>query len=209
MLRRTSINSINQKLKENSNWNILDVGCGYTANKNADVIADIQDLSNFYKDKKFVRILEKKLPFKDNEFDFVIASHVIEHVEDFQFFIKEIERISNQGYIELPTRLEDNLVIENLKDHIWWFKYDDELKTLLVSKKNQILEPFINVSTSKKLTSIFRESLVIELLWENKIDYKLDDNLKMKSQPIISFKNLIKKYFSKKIRGFFSRLKSK
>ena len=209
MLRRTSINSINQKLKENSNWNILDVGCGYTANKNADVIADIQDLSNFYKDKKFVRILEKKLPFKDNEFDFVIASHVIEHVEDFQFFINEIERISKQGYIELPTRLEDNLVIENLKDHIWWFKYDDELKTLLVSKKNQILEPFINVSTSKKLTSIFRESLVIELLWENKIDYKLDDNLKMKSQPIISFKSLIKKYFSKKIRGFFSRIKSK
>ena len=209
MLRRTSINSINQKLKENSNWNILDVGCGYTANKNADVIADIQDLSNFYKEKKFVRILEKKLPFKDNEFDFVIASHVIEHVEDFQFFIKEIERISKQGYIELPTRLEDNLVIENLKDHIWWFKYDDELKTLLVSKKNQILEPFINVSTSKKLTSIFRESLVIELLWENKIDYKLDDNFKMKSQPIISFKSLIKKYFSKKIRGFFSRIKSK
>ena len=209
MLRRTSINTINLKLKNNPNWNVLDIGCGYTANKNAKIVADTQDLSNFYKDKKFIRITEKKLPFRDNEFDFVITSHVIEHVDDFQFFIKEIERISKQGYIELPTRLGDNLVIENLKDHIWWFKYDDDLNLLIVSKKNQILEPFINVSTSKKLTSIFRESLVIELLWENKIDYKLDDNLKMKSQPIISFKNLIKKYFSKKIRGFFSRIKSK
>ena len=207
MLRRTSINSINQKLKENSNWNILDVGCGYTANKNADVIADIQDLSNFYKEKKFVRILEKKLPFKDNEFDFVIASHVIEHVEDFQFFIKEIERISKQGYIELPTRLGDNLVFENLNDHIWWFKYDDELKLLIASKKNQILEPFVTVSTAKKLEFTFRESLVIELLWENKIDYKIDGNLEMKDQLQITFINLIKKYFSKITRRFFSGLK--
>ena len=78
--------------------------------KNAKIVADTQDLSNFYKDKKFIRITDKKLPFRDNEFDFVITSHVIEHVNDFQFFIKEIERISKQGYIELPTRLGDNLV---------------------------------------------------------------------------------------------------
>ena len=209
MLRKTSINTINKKLKDNPKWNILDIGCGYTANKYANTVADAQDLSTFYKDKKFIIITEEKLPFKDNEFDFVITSHVIEHVENFQFFVKEIERISKQGYIELPTRLGDNLVFENLKDHIWWFKYDDDSKLLIASKKNQILEPFINVSTAKKLESIFRESLVIELLWENKIDYKLDDDLELKSLPKISFMHLIKKYFSKKIRGFFSRLKSK
>jgi ubiquinone/menaquinone biosynthesis C-methylase UbiE len=209
LLRRTSINTINLKLKNNPNWNVLDIGCGYTANKNAKIVADTQDLSNFYKDKKFIRITEKKLPFRDNEFDFVITSHVIEHVNDFQFFIKEIERISKQGYIELPTRLGDNLVIENLKDHIWWFKYDDDLNFLIASKKNQILEPFINVSTAKKLESIFRESLVMELLWENKIDYKVDDSLEMKLQTKFSFIHLIKKYFSKKIRVFFSKLKTK
>ena len=82
-------------------------------------------MSNFYKNKKFVKITEKKLPFKDNEFDFVITSHVIEHVDDFQFFISEIERISNKGYIELPTKLGDNLVFENSNDHLWMFEYDD------------------------------------------------------------------------------------
>jgi len=209
LLRRTSIKTINQKLKDNPSWNTLDIGCGYTANEYAKIVADTQDLANFYKDKKFIKITEKKLPFKDNEFDFVITSHVIEHVEDFQFFIKEIERISKQGYVELPTRLGDNLVIENLKDHIWWFKYDDELKLLTVSKKNQILEPFINVSTAKKLESIFKESLVMELMWENKIDYKLDDDLEEKTESKISFIYLIKKYFSKKIRGSLSRLMSK
>jgi len=207
LLKRTSISFINQTLEANPNWNILDVGCGYTANKFAKTVSDVQDLTSFYKDKKFVRILNKKLPFQDNEFDFVIASHVIEHVEDFQFFITEIERVSKQGYIELPTRLGDNLVFENLNDHIWWFKYDDELKLLIASKKNQILEPFVTVSTAKKLEFIFRESLVIELLWENKIDYKIDGNLEMTDQLQISFINLIKKYFSKIMRRFFRSLK--
>ena len=205
MLRRTSINTINLKLKNNPNWNVLDIGCGYTANKNAKIVADTQDLSNFYKDKKFIRITEKKLPFRDNEFDFVITSHVIEHVNDFQFFIKEIERISKQGYIELPTRLGDNLVIENLKDHIWWFKYDDDLNFLIASKKNQILEPFVSVSTAKKLENIFRESLIMEIYWKDKINFKLDNNLEFASISKINFISLIKKYFSKKIRKLFSR----
>ncbi len=205
MLKRTSLNSINKKLKENSNWNILDIGCGYTANKYANTVADVQDLSNFYKTKKFIRITDKKLPFKDNEFDFVITSHVIEHVEDFQFFIKEIERITKQGYIELPTRLGDNIVFENLTDHIWWFKYDDESNSLLVSKKNQILEPFVSVSTAKKLETIFRESLIIEIYWKEKIDFNLDNKLELNTESKINFITLIKKYFSKKIRKFVNK----
>ena len=83
MLRRTSINFVNNTLSKNTNWKILDLCCGYRANKNATVIADVHDFSSFYKGKNFIKINEKKLPFKDNEFDFVIASHVIEHVEDF------------------------------------------------------------------------------------------------------------------------------
>ena len=88
MLKRTSINFVNDILSKNANWKIVDIGCGYSANKNASVIADIQDLSNFYKGKNFIKNSGKKLPFKDKEFDFVITSHVIEHVEDFEFFLK-------------------------------------------------------------------------------------------------------------------------
>ena len=205
MLKKTSLNSINKKLKENPNWKVLDIGCGYTANQYANTIADIQDLSNYYKDKNFIKINDKKLPFKDNEFDFVITSHVIEHVDDFQFFIREIERISKQGYIELPTRLGDNIVFENLKEHIWWFKYNDDSDLLLVSKKNQILEPFVSVSTSKKLEDIFRESLVIEIYWKDKINFKFDESLQLNSIKQINFISLIKKYFSKKIRRALSK----
>ena len=203
MLRRTSINLVNETLKKNKNWKILDIGCGYTANENASVIADVQDLSDFYKERNFIKINEKKLPFKDKEFDFVIASHVIEHVNDFEYFIKELERISNKGYIELPSRLGDNLVYENKNDHVSWFIFDDVNNQLVGSKRNQLIDPFITVSMAKLFEEIFRESFVLEIAWEEKIEYQIDNKIKHDNFKKISFYKLIKKYFSKKLRTFF------
>ena len=203
MLNRTSIKHLNSILKENKKWKVLDVGCGYRAHPKATVIADVQDLSNYYKERKFIKINEKKFPFKDKEFDFVIASHVIEHVEDFEFFIKELERVSSKGYIELPSRLGDNLVFENKTDHVWWFLYDDVHNKLVASKRNQIMEPFITVSTGKLFEKIFRESLVIELMWEEKIDYQIDNSIRQEDVEKIPFLKLFKKYLSKKFRSFY------
>ena len=202
MLTRTSKNKINKILEENSKWKILDIGCGYRAHDKASTIADVQDFSNYYKDKKFIQIKEEKLPFSDNEFDFVIASHVIEHVNDFQFFIKEIERISSKGYIELPTRLADNLVFENKTDHVWWFHFDDINNELIVSEKKNLIDPFISVSMAKTLEETFRDSLVIELYWEKKIEYKINNKNLYKDFKKISFLKIVKKYLSKKLRSF-------
>ena len=202
MIKRTSKKYIDNLLQKNTTWNILDIGCGYNANKFAKVICDVQDLSSHYQDKKFIRLIEKKLPFVDKEFDFVIASHVMEHVEDVAFFIKELERVSIKGYIELPTMLEDNLVFENKKDHLWHMDFDDVENKLLISKKIQYFEPILTVASIKKLNEVFRGSLALELFWEDVIDYKINkdtDNTFKK----ISVLNLLKKYFSKRLRMFF------
>ena len=203
MLKRTSITYVNSLLEKNHDWKILDVGCGYRANKNASVIADVQDFSNFYKGKNFVQLQGKNLPFKDKEFNFVIASHVIEHVNDFEFFIKELERVSSKGYIELPSRLADNLVFENKKDHIWWFCFDDVNNKLIASKKNQIINPLITVSIARLLEEIFRESFVIEIAWENEIEYKIDDVLRQENYEKISLFKLLRKFISKKLRSLY------
>ena len=202
MIKRSSKEFIDSLLEKNISWKILDIGCGYTAHSNASVICDVQDLSHFYKDKKFIRLKEKTLPFKNKEFDFVIASHVMEHVEDVDYFIKELERVSVKGYIELPTILEDNLVFENKKDHLWHMEFDDNENELLISKKIQFLEPMITVSSIKKLSKYFRQSLILELYWENSIEFKkIEKNLE--NYEKISRLTLVRKFFSKLFRNIF------
>ena len=200
MIKRSSKKFIDSLLENNKDWKVLDIGCGYTAHKNASVICDVQDLSNFYKDRKFIKLNDKILPFKDKEFDFVIASHVIEHVEDPFFFIKELERISVKGYIELPTILEDNLVFENKKDHLWHMEFDDIQYQLLISKKIQFLEPLVTVSTIKKISEYFRQSLILELYWESSIEFKLIEK-KLESFNKLSRLVLARKFFSKLFRN--------
>ncbi len=200
MIKRSSKNYIDNLLSQNPHWKILDIGCGYTAHNNATVICDVQDLSSFYKDKKFIQLNDNNLPFLDKEFDFVIASHVIEHVKDVNFFVKELERVASKGYIELPTILEDNLVFENKNDHIWHMEFNDDENELIISKKIQFLEPILTVSSAKNFLKFFRQSLVLELIWENSIEFKIikkDFEIGQK----ISRLSLFRKFFSKLLRN--------
>ena len=204
MIQRTSREHVLNILKENqNNWKILDIGCNLDAVEFAQTVADVQNFSKFYeeKNKKFVLIENKNLPFSNNQFDFVYASHVIEHVEDLSFFISELKRISRQGYIELPSILEDNLILSanSSEDHKWMFKFDDVNKVLLVEKKKQLIEPFITHGVLfDSLRKNFRSSLVLELYWENEINYEFRDFTVKAKKPI--FFSIIKKYFSHFIR---------
>ena len=47
----------------------------------------------------------------------------------------------------------------------------------------------------------FRESLVLELAWEDKIEYKIDNKIRHEDFNTISFFKIVKKYLSKKIRS--------
>jgi ubiquinone/menaquinone biosynthesis C-methylase UbiE len=163
LLKRTSKKFVEEYLSQKKDWKILDIGCGYTANKYSTHVADTQDFAFVYKNKKFTHIKDKKLPFSDKEFNFVVASHVLEHVDNIEYFIKELERVADSGYIEVPTRLEDNLVDVNEKAHIWWINFDDINNSLFITKRKQIIEPLLSVSMAQNLRKFFRDSLVTEI----------------------------------------------
>ena len=203
MIKRTSRDHVLKILKQNQlNWKILDIGCNLDAIEYAQTVADVTNFSEFYKNKKFVLIDDKKLPFEDNQFDFVYASHVIEHVEDVSYFMREIQRISKQGYIELPSLLEDNIILSDnsTKDHKWFFQFDDVNRVLLVEKKKQLIEPFLTHGLLfGSFRKNFRSSLVLEFLWENEINFEF----KNFTVPVKKayFYNIIKKYLSYRIRN--------
>ena len=209
-LKRTSRNHQKEWLKKNRNLKILDLGC---SSKNywpeANHYADLDDFSEEFNklNLKYTQIKkDHKLPFKDKEFDYVILSHVLEHVPNLIEFISEIERISKAGYIELPTKLNDNLVFGCDEDdigHKWWFEYDDIKNTLVYSKKIDALEKFVTVGQIWKFEKFFAESLFIQTYWEDKINISKGEIIKFEKK--IYFLTLIRKYFSKKLRVLFSK----
>lgn len=58
-----------------------------------------------------------RLPFRDKAFDYVICSHVLEHVEDPSCFLNEISRIGKRGYIEVPSLIGEYLIPK--RSHRW------------------------------------------------------------------------------------------
>ena len=76
------------------------------------------------------------------------------------------------------------------------------MTTLIISKKLQIIEPILTVSMLQKFRKNFKSSLILELYWENKIDYDfIEIDLKFEKLSLIA---LFRKFFSKKIRSIFS-----
>lgn len=46
-------------------------------------------------------------PFEDKQFDFAICSHTLEDVRDPVWVCQELQRVAKAGYIEVPSRLEE------------------------------------------------------------------------------------------------------
>ena len=73
----------------------------------------------------------------------------MEHVPNLIEFKSEIERIAKAGYIELPTKLNDNIVFgcdEEVLGHKWWFEFDDDNQKLLYTPKVDAIEKFLSVA---------------------------------------------------------------
>lgn len=69
-------------------------------------------------DKKIVYFNGGRFPFEDQAFDYVICSHVLEHVpaEEVPFFLDELSRVAPRGYLEFPTVYYD--YIYNFPEHV-------------------------------------------------------------------------------------------
>ena len=103
---------------------VLDLGSGAFPNPCASILCDRELVDNRHRaglavvvDRPTVRADASALPFRDGAFDFVIASHLGEHVEDPEGFCGELGRVAKAGYVETPSPLADYLLDEEY--HIW------------------------------------------------------------------------------------------
>ena len=114
---------------------VLEIGPGATPFWRSDVflekkydtkkeyVAQTGHVGELQTDKKVVFYEGSVFPFQDNEFDYVICSHVVEHVENPDQFLKEIQRVGKRGYLEFPTLYYDYLY--NFPEHTMLLNYQE------------------------------------------------------------------------------------
>ena len=70
-----------------------------------------------------------EFPFQDNQFNYVICSHVLEHVPDPGLFLNEVFRVgAGRGYIEYPLATYEYLY--GFDVHLHFLKFDSEKQVL-------------------------------------------------------------------------------
>jgi len=63
----------------------------------------------------------QQMPFRDQEWDFIFCSHVLEHLDRPGDACRELMRVSGRGYIEVPTKLSDVMLnFTRIPDHHRW-----------------------------------------------------------------------------------------
>lgn len=114
------------RIQINPSWRVIDIGSGHNPHLQADVWLDRfvgptphrSGRSAIRDDRPFVIADTESLPFRNNAFDYAIASHVAEHLEDPVRFCSELMRIAKGGYIETPGKFGELLVAEPF--HKWY-----------------------------------------------------------------------------------------
>jgi Methyltransferase domain/Trm112p-like protein len=89
---------------------VLDVGSGQEAHERADLVVDKYVADDFERgspldlSKPLVVADGQALPFADDTFSYVIASHVLEHATDPVLFAGELSRVGLAGFVQVPSR---------------------------------------------------------------------------------------------------------
>jgi SAM-dependent methyltransferase len=161
---------------------VLEVGSGGNPYPRSNVLLDAYESSRerhwapLTADRPTVLGFVENLPFKDKSFDYVIASHVLEHSSDPEKFISELQRVAKSGYIEVPDAFLER--INPYKDHRLEISLRKDVLQI-TKKKNWIHEPEVVELYENRVKSYLTKILIpqrpfefhVRYYWAEKINY--------------------------------------
>jgi len=135
--------------------------------------------------KQIVYYKDDTFPFLNHEFDYVICSHVLEHIpkEKIDFFISELSRVSKNGYVEIPlysfellTDIDVHLCLIYIdKDNMIHFLFKEDIdfnNTSYVELRKLLLQFNFNGKILPLNLHLFGNGFE----FENYINYKVHQN---------------------------------
>lgn len=154
-------------------WVVLEIGSGNNPNPRSNILCDRFIHDNGQRAGKFSIVIDRPLvvadgyhlPFATKSFDYIICSHILEHMSDPQAFIQEVARVGKAGYIEVPSIYAERLF--GWKFHLWYCK-----KT----SKGIVLYP----KTDGEKYGGFFHRLIVSNIWFRRFFEEHDDYFNIK-----------------------------
>jgi SAM-dependent methyltransferase len=122
---------------------VLEVGSGDHPHPRADVLVDrfladnTERGGNLVVDRPLIVADAHYLPIRSGACRYVIASHILEHMDDPPRFVRELERVGEGGYIGCPSEIAERLF--HWSFHRW---YVNLVGDTLVLHPKEPAEPF-------------------------------------------------------------------
>jgi hypothetical protein len=159
---------------------VLEVGSGQNPSPRADILCErfVADGTERHDalprvDRPFVVGDLARLPFADGAVDFVICTHVLEHVADPAGALAELARVAPRGYVETPAAAWERM--QSFPFHRWYVS--EEQGTMVFEAKERPIHDASTRDLIRRLVGrpgtmdwIFQNErelgVVVGLLWE-------------------------------------------
>jgi len=181
---------------------ILDIGAGKTPFIFATKLIDYNtkyDINNNNDKIKVYNNLDidtNKLPFENKSLDFVYSRHTLQEIQNPDFVMNEIIRITNAGYIETPSPLIEITKgidrISNINNYAGYIHHryiiwsdNEKCEIYFLPKYSSILDNIMILNVDKNLYSykyywnnyfLWKDKTPKIIIYKNEINFGLDNN---------------------------------
>jgi SAM-dependent methyltransferase len=160
---------------------VLEVGSGDRPYPRSDVLLDKLPKDSSEREARRKLVIDRPiviaeveaLPFPNKSFDYIIASHVLEHSQNPARFLDELSRVGKRGYIETPLPLRERVFAWPFHR---WYVYQEGKRLVLIKKTGKNKQFFAGMKADKRRELYYLEGkklLNLKFEWQVKINSKI------------------------------------